>query len=212
MLKQLRPSPLSICATQFELAISNPIPCSQRQCMDHEVGMMGLAALFDEHRADLLRFLAARSGDFSASEDLLSDLWLKVQAVPTGPIDNGRAYLFRMANNLVLDRVRAQLRRVRREQAWTDDRHGAAVVGRDLSVEAAPADERMIDEQERLRLHDAILLLPPGARRVLQLHKLEELSHQEVATRLGISKSAVEKHMAVAIAHLRKHLADCGDD
>ncbi len=180
--------------------------------MDDEPRMVGLAALFDQHRADLLRFLSARSGDRSAAEDLLSDLWLKVQAIPTGPIDNGRAYLFRMANNLVLDRVRAQQRQARREQAWTEDRHGAVIAGRELSDEAAPADERMIDKQETRRLRDAISRLPPGARRVLQLHKLEELSHQEVASRLGISKSAVEKHMAVAMAHLRKHLADCGDD
>jgi RNA polymerase sigma factor (sigma-70 family) len=180
--------------------------------MDHEPRMMGLAALFDEHRADLLRFLGARSGDRSAAEDLLSDLWLKVQAVPTGPIDNGRAYLFRMANNLVLDRVRAQHRRVRREQAWTDERHGRVVAGGELIDDAATAEDRMIDIEEASRLRDAIARLPPGAQRVLRLHKLEGLNHQEVASRLGISKSAVEKHMAVAMAHLRQHLADCGDE
>jgi DNA-directed RNA polymerase specialized sigma24 family protein len=42
---------------------------------------------------------------------------------------------------------------------------------------------------------------------VLRLHKFDGLSHGEVAARLGISKSAVEKHMAVAMAHLRRLLA-----
>ncbi len=40
------------------------------------------------------------------------------------------------------------------------------------------------------------------------MHKIEGLTHGEVAARLGISRSAVEKHMAVAMTHLRRLLAD----
>ena len=68
---------------------------------------VGLEGLLDTHRAELLRFLAARCGDASEAEDLFQELWLKVRAASPGPVANGRAYLFRAANNLVLDRVRA---------------------------------------------------------------------------------------------------------
>lgn len=180
--------------------------------MDVGPGMKGLAALFSEERADLLRFLAARSGDRSLAEDLLSELWVKVQTVPTGPIGNGRAYLFKMANNLVLDRAREQRRRERRERAWTDDRYGPAIPGGELSDDMVPADDHMIRSEETARLREAIARLPAGAQQVLRLHKLEELSHQDVAQRLGISKSAVEKHMAVAMAHLRHILGGWGDE
>lgn len=66
----------------------------------------------------------------------------------------------------------------------------------------------MVERDEAARLASAIAHLPDGARRVLRLHKIEGLSHGEVAARLGISKSGVEKHMAVAMKYLRRLLAD----
>ena len=81
----------------------------------------GLAALVSAHRADLRAFLSARCGDPAEADDLLQELWLKVAGLPSGPIANGRAYLFRVANNLVLDRVRARHRAMRRDRSWLDD-------------------------------------------------------------------------------------------
>nr|WP_299597989.1 sigma factor-like helix-turn-helix DNA-binding protein [Sphingomonas bacterium] len=46
--------------------------------------------------------------------------------------------------------------------------------------------------------------MPEGARRVFELHKIQGLSHSDVARQLGISKSGVEKHMAVAMKYLRR--------
>ncbi|WP_293841185.1 sigma factor [Sphingopyxis sp.] len=60
----------------------------------------GLASLFDQHRGELLRFLRARCGNADDTDDCLQELWLKAANDPSGPIANGRAYLFRMANNL----------------------------------------------------------------------------------------------------------------
>ena len=45
-----------------------------------------------------------------------------------------------------------------------------------------------------------------GAGRAFRLHKLDGLSHAEVAAQLWISRSGVEKHIAVAMAHLRRAL------
>ena len=56
-------------------------------------------------------------------------------------------------------------------------------------------------------LAEAIGQLPPGAARVFKRHKLDGLSHGEVAAELGISRSAVEKHIAVALRHLRELMA-----
>jgi RNA polymerase sigma factor (sigma-70 family) len=44
--------------------------------------------------------------------------------------------------------------------------------------------------------------LPPQTQRVFRMHKLEGLSHAETAARLGVSKSAVEKHMITALKRL----------
>ena len=70
----------------------------------------------------------------------------------------------------------------------------------------ADAEQMLIEQEESKRLAAAIEQLPAGAQRVLRMHKLEGLGHAEVAVQLGISKSAVEKHMAAAMAHLRRRL------
>src|SRR6187455_387865 len=108
----------------------------------------GLAALVTAYRPDLRAFLSARCGDPAEAEDLLQELWLKVAGVPSGPIANGRAYLFRAANNLVLDRVRARHRAMRRDRAWLDEGAGGATGVEDRPDPAPRADETLMREQE----------------------------------------------------------------
>lgn len=170
--------------------------------------MSGLSAVFDERKAELRRFLLARTGNEADADDLVSELWMKLQSVPGGPIANPASYLFKMANNLALDRRREARRRERRESDWSDDHHGTAPTGIERADPAPSAEVSLIAQHEAARLRAAVEQLPDGARRVLRMHKFEELSHGEVAERLGISKSAVEKHMAVAMTHLRRLLKD----
>lgn len=155
----------------------------------------------------MLRFLVARTGDRAEAEDVLQELWIRVRSVDAGPLGNGRAYLYRAAQNLVLDGARARQRRTQREADWVAS-------GLDAPGAAEPADPRPDAEAEMLAREDAAALasaiaaLPEGAGRAFRLHKIEGLSHGEVAARLGISRSGVEKHMAVAMAHLRRALQD----
>src|SRR3569833_3092863 len=86
----------------------------------------GLLAAYDAHRDALRRFLVARCGDAAEGEDLMQELWLAAHNGAGGPVANPRAYLFRIANNLVLARHRAALRAAARDRAWIDLRHGAA--------------------------------------------------------------------------------------
>src|SRR6187399_404032 len=171
----------------------------------------GLAALVSAHRSDLRAFLSARCGDPAEAEDLLQELWLKVADLPSGPIANGRAYLFRVANNLVLDRIRARHRAMRRDRAWLDDGGAGLVAGIEDRPDPAPrADDLLMRDQEAAMVRRAIAGLPPGARRALELHRLEGRGQAEVAQIMGISRSGVEKHLATAMRHLRQTLADCG--
>jgi RNA polymerase sigma-70 factor (ECF subfamily) len=173
----------------------------------------GLAAAYDSHRAAILRFLRARTRDAAESEDVLQELWIKLREAPRGPIGNVRAYLFQMANNLVLDRERERRRRQVRDRSWTGQAHTLLPVA-DGEVEAVDPqrtpEEWLSAAQQRDRLLEAIQSLPEAARRAFCLHKLEELSHAQVAARLGISRSGVEKHIALAMKHLRRALVDCG--
>jgi len=167
----------------------------------------GLIGALEEQRAELRRFLMARTGSESDADDVINELWIKVTAGRSGPVTNPKSYLFRMANNLVLDRLREARRRERREEQWTAERYDRYSLGVEVADASPNAEQSLLEQEEVQRLVAAISRLPPGAQQVLKLHKLEGLSHGEVAERLGISKSAVEKHMAVAMTHLRRALA-----
>ncbi len=160
----------------------------------------GLSAHFTAMRAELLRFLAARMGSRADADDLMQDLWLRLSALESGPVANPRAYLFRMAHNIANDLVRERTRRRARDAAWSDN---AISESGGMAVDDAPSAERaLIDKQELARLQGAIRALPERARDVFCRHRLQGESHGEIAATLGISKSAVEKHMANAMRHI----------
>lgn len=169
----------------------------------------GLAALLEAERRALLRFLSARCGDPSEAEDLLQELWLKAATTLTGPIGNGRAYLFRMANNLVLDRARARRRAMLRDRDWIG--HDSAAGTMELRPDPAPgAEAELIEAEEAELVRRAVERLPAGARRALVLYRFEGHGQADIARLMGISRSGVEKHLALAMKHLRKSLSDCG--
>ena len=166
----------------------------------------GLTGTLEARRGDLRRFLIARTGSEADADDLLSELWIKANSVQPGPVSNPGSYLFQRANTLVLDRLRETSRRQRREGDWIAEQRCSHALVEEPADPASSAEQMLIERDEQNRLTEAIDHLPARARRVLRMHKLEGLGHAEIAAQLGISKSAVEKHMALAMAHLRRIL------
>lgn len=158
-----------------------------------------LLRLLVAHYDELAGYLTRRLGSAGSASDVLHDTYLRLQALGAVPgLDNPRAYLFRIADNIALDRVRADLRRQRR---FVHDETA------EQRPSEAPSAEAVLEHKQRLRLlAAAIAELPPRCREVFLLHKRDGLSHGEIARRLGISRSAVEKHVMKALAHCRDRL------
>ena len=175
-----------------------------------ETSASGIVALFDLHRAELLRFLQARCGDPAEAEDFLQDLWLRLATIQPGPIGHPRAYLFRIANNLVIDAVRSRQRAMARDRHWLAEDRTADGPPDEVRDPSPSAEDTLVEAEEVRLVAQAIERLPAGARRALQLHRFEQMSQGEVATVMGISRSGVEKHLALAMKRLREHLIDCG--
>ena len=144
-----------------------------------------------DHRHDIVRFLRARAPGDDA-EDLVQELWLRAQAGGSGPIADPLAYLYRMANNLVLDRHRASKRRMQRDQGWAESRSGG-------EWELPAAAERVLMARDQLRAIDA-LLADLGERTdwIFRRFRIEGATQEQIARDLGISISAVEKHLQKA--------------
>ena len=157
--------------------------------------------LYAEKRANLVRLFAARLRSMAEAEDLVQDLYLKIQAM--GDVEareSGSALLFRMANNLMLDRLRSGVRASARDENWR--RLQGATVGDEQVADAPPADEVVAGRQRLAALMAALETLPPREARAFTLHKLEGLSHAETAAAMGVSRSSVEKHISAALKAL----------
>ena len=147
------------------------------------------------------RFFQARLGPAADVEDLVQELYLKVQAVPvTEDILNPPAYLYRLAQNLMLDRLRVQRRAESRDAEWR--RNNQASIGVLDIVDAPDAESTVIARQRLRKLVEALESLAPATQRAFRLHKFDGLSQAETAERMKISRSAVEKHIALALKHL----------
>jgi RNA polymerase sigma factor (sigma-70 family) len=148
----------------------------------------GLQRVFLDERARLLRFLAAR-GAGDAAEDVLHDLWQRIEAAPHQPIAEPLSYLFRAAENLMRDHRRAAVSRERRQQDWQDLAGG----------EPPPQGERVLIARARLREAEAVLAaLGPRVDMVFRRYRLEGAGQAAIARELGISLSSVEKDLQKA--------------
>jgi RNA polymerase sigma-70 factor (ECF subfamily) len=146
----------------------------------------GLEAVFLSNRERLLGFLRSH-GAGEAAEDLLQELWLKIAAAPAGPIAQPLSYLYRAANNLMLDRYRAQTQAARRDQDWTEA--AATVPGRSDE----PSTERRLIAREQLRLAQAELdALGARPAAIFRRHRIDGVGQREIAAEFGVSLSTVE--------------------
>jgi RNA polymerase sigma-70 factor (ECF subfamily) len=151
----------------------------------------GFEQVFLANRPKLLRYVRARLGGMPDAEDCLQDLWLKLGRLESGPTADPLAYLFRMAENLVIDRRRSGQRRARRDDAWTV-RHSAG----SPNIDDQPSAEQVMIDRERLRMVEQVLDdLPDRTARSFRMFRLEQIPQKQIANVLGISVSAVEKHL-----------------
>jgi RNA polymerase sigma-70 factor (ECF subfamily) len=150
----------------------------------------GLARAFMANRASLLRYLRARGAGDDA-EDLVQEIWFRLQGGQDGVrIADPAPYLYRMAHNLMLDRVRAAQRRRRREQAFYEGGSEA---------DDAPAIERTLLAREQLgRIEQALAALGERTDRIFRRFRVEGAAQRDIADEMGISLSAVEKHLQKA--------------
>jgi RNA polymerase sigma factor (sigma-70 family) len=166
----------------------------------------GLEAVLLANHSALLRFFTSRTRDPTEAEEIVQEIFLRLRRAGPGPVGDPLGYIYRIGLNLVVDRARARQRRDKREEAWGEATTQRA--GDDLVDERPSPFAELAARQRSERIADAVASLSPGAARVFRLHKIEGLSHREVADRLGITRKGVEKQMTVAFRHLAKELQE----
>ncbi|MDQ1155150.1 RNA polymerase sigma factor [Brevundimonas sp. SORGH_AS_0993] len=144
----------------------------------------------------LARYFGARVRRGADVEDLVQEVFLRLtRRTEAEAVGNWEGYVFAIANSVLADTFRREGRRIPQLGAvepWTatlDDR----------SPERIYLAREEIDTVVR-----GLLELPEKTRFVFVLNRYEDLTYREIAGRLGLSVSAVEKHMMRALAHLTR--------
>jgi len=179
------------------LKVSPPLPTPQvlpeEQCT--------LEMLAKEFRLPLLQYFQRRIRDHDEAEDLVQETFVRlIKRGNIAALEGLRSYLFETASSVVVDHVRRQRsRQGDRHQPFDPLLHG----GEDFSAEHV-----LIGQQARTRAARALRELPVRTRAVFVLRRVEGMRYQQIATRLGISLSLVEKEMARAVLHLAQRMAE----
>jgi RNA polymerase sigma factor (sigma-70 family) len=146
------------------------------------------------HERSLRSYLNRFFKNVADIEDVVQETYarlLSLNDLGWAAVRNWHAFLFTSARNVALDRIR----RARVVSLDTLAEMGSA----DVLDQTPAADEALNARQELALLSEAIASLPDRCREVLTLRKLYGLSQREIAQRLGISESTVEKHVAYGV-------------
>ena len=68
-------------------------------------------------------------------------------------------------------------------------------------------NETLENKELENSIYSAIKLLPPACKKIFELSRFEDLSHDEIAQRLNISKQTVKNQINSAVKFIRVHLS-----
>jgi len=169
--------------------------CDARRSANAEA----LASLNSAFRGSLLGYFTRRAANLGEADDLVQEVFERLlKRGDLADVGHLRGYVFETASNVLTDRLRSQRSRHAGDHvSFNDSVHGG--------VDFSP--EHVLLERENLaRAVAALQRLQERTRAVFVLRRLEGMKYREIAARLNISVSAVEKHMERAIAHLKRSL------
>lgn len=166
---------------------SNPAPAGSPQD----------ALLVAQMRPALVKYFKRKCGDAAQAEDLAQDVLMRALAhCGWATPEQAKGYIFRTAVNRWRDLKRRQL-----THGVPVDWDDAADFARD---EEKSPERVLVGEQELHRVVAALRALNERTRDIFILVRLEQVKQADIAAMFGISVSAVEKHVARALAHLAR--------
>jgi len=155
---------------------------------------------FQENESIMKRFLRRFTSHRHEIDDICQETITRaLEAEQSKDIHEPKAFLFGVARNVVrkdLDKKSRQL--IDFISDFTPDHYPAE----------QPTVEDALDSRQRMRLFSqAVVNLPAQCQKVFMLKKVHGYSHKEIAKKLGISVSTVEKHVAAGLKRCSEHMS-----
>lgn len=177
-----------------EPAANSPSDPSDPPQADPAAHATEISRLFKEHNRTLVLFLAARLKNEQTAREVAQEAYVKVlQLEQPGAISFLRSYLFRVASNLAIDRLRQDQTRARhdRKDSFED------------FIEESMAERAALAQDELASLKRFIRELPPRYGQAFQGHCLQELSFEETAEQMGLRPRMVRHYITLSLVYIR---------
>nr|WP_206684730.1 MULTISPECIES: RNA polymerase sigma factor [Pseudomonas] len=144
----------------------------------------------------MLRTLERMVNNHSTAEDLLQETYLRVtRALSERAIDHLEPFVFQTARNLALDHLRA-----RRIQSRTMLEDVPLEVVQNVAAPLSSAEDAAHAEQMLERLNISLSQLSPRQQQIFILSRLHGHSYLEIAEKLSVSLSTVQKDLKLIMA------------
>jgi RNA polymerase sigma-70 factor (ECF subfamily) len=153
--------------------------------------------LYRTHAGQLRNHLYYKCGDMAVAEDLVQEsfirLWNKCKEVV---FDTVVGFVYTVANRLFLDKMRSEKVALKFEKS--------------LVTQNNNEDPLYIlrTDEFRVKIEGAISELPDGQREAFLLNRIDKLTYKQIAERLEISETAVEKRMTKALVKLKSKIEE----
>lgn len=151
-----------------------------------------LGVLFDRYQVPLFNFYAKLTGDRTASEDLVQEVFLRILKYRRTyrPDKAFRTWLYQIARNTRLD----HLRKKRPETNWEPEPVARVAERVDMAQQ----------NQELVLLQRALMQMSEAQREILVLARFQELDYNEVGQLLGCESGTVKVRVHRALKELRE--------
>jgi RNA polymerase sigma factor (sigma-70 family) len=157
-----------------------------------------------QHQA-LINYLQSKLGSTQEAYDVAQETYERLlNNDKTAAINNPKAFVFRVASNLAIDRIR---QRKMRGDDEVGDFDAAGLVSPIL-----PPDEQIENELTVAMVRMFISELPPKCRSAFLYYKFEEREYGEIANLLGVSESMIRKYVLRAMVYCRERLDQCNQN
>lgn len=163
------------------------------------VAVPGLEAWFVDEvlplEAALMQFLRRSGHNAHEIADLRQEIYLRIcqaakQKIPS-PV---RPFVFTIARNLLIDKMRQS--QIVPIDAVSD------LEALNVATDTPGPDRNVLARDELRRVRSALEDLPPRAREVVILRRIEGLSRREIAQRMGITEKTVSEHLTNGVRAL----------
>lgn len=172
-------------------AVDSPAPADGAEGPLHRETV---ARLVREHNAALHAFLMMRVKDAQEALDVAQEAYVRMlQLERPDAISFLRAYLFKTAANIAIDRARSRNNRQRLAPAEHEEE----------PVDELSPDQRVMSAEDLEVFKQAVQELPPKCRRAFLLCRVDGLSDTRVATLLGLQPRMIRHYLTYAGAYCR---------